>query len=276
MSALCTMCTIWSSKAPNLRVWDDPSANVKNHDVYTLFVSFHYYSYALFLYHPARRTLRSLGVPVHWTIEIHTSYVTDNYVQYCNQFHELITCTDWPRWLWRCFLRWSDWANLLPQISQANGRSPVCPRMCFLRLPASVNARKQTMHEYLRSPVWIIMWRRIEAFRLNVFGHTLHLYGRSPVWLRRWSRIWSSRGKCRPQSSQVNGRSPAAQSAFQHQGTHPNPVGYTHPLDIPKLNPILVSFSTNNKMFYYDKGFKTLNLWICKFGASYCTRQLDR
>jgi len=54
-----------------------------------------------------------------------------------------------PRWLMRCFLRWSDCANLLPQISHANGLSPVWPRMCFFRLPASVNARKHTMHSNL-------------------------------------------------------------------------------------------------------------------------------
>ena len=69
--------------------------------------------------------------------------------------HNFLVSVNWrmhrPLWLCRCFLRWSDWANRLPQISHAYGRSPVCPRMCFFRLPASVNARQQISHTNLQN-----------------------------------------------------------------------------------------------------------------------------
>jgi len=65
-----------------------------------------------------------------------------------------------PRWQRRCLRMWSDCEKVFWQMAHEYGRSPVCVRMCFDRLPQSPNLWLQSLQTSL--------FEKILKFHLNI------------------------------------------------------------------------------------------------------------
>uniref|UniRef100_A0A3B4WU58 Uncharacterized protein n=1 Tax=Seriola lalandi dorsalis TaxID=1841481 RepID=A0A3B4WU58_SERLL len=77
----------------------------------------------------------------------------------------------WNSVMWD--LRWDDWVNLLPQVVQRNGRSPVWVTMCDLRCGDWVNLFP---HSSFTSS-WVLWWQCRPLCSLKPLPQVGHLCG---------------------------------------------------------------------------------------------------
>lgn len=85
------------------------------------------------------------------------------------------------KWIFMWRRRSSDLANRLPQVSQANGFSPVCVRIWVVKWSEREKFLMQIRHWNGFCPVWVRMWRVSSSDLENLLGQvsTGHAYGRS-------------------------------------------------------------------------------------------------
>lgn len=92
--------------------------------------------------------------------------------------------TKYPHWLSLCFSRFLSILNILPQVVQLKGFSPVWNLRCAFRLSRRRKLLPHCMQVCGFCPVWNLKWRRRLFLSANVFEHVEHEYGLSPEWKR--------------------------------------------------------------------------------------------
>ena len=86
-----------------------------------------------------------------------------------------------PLWVFKCFLRFSAWANSKTYWVHLFGFSPLCTNKRFLRLPPWAVVYSQWLHLFDFCPLWVFKcFLRFSAWA-NAKSHWLHLFDFSPL-----------------------------------------------------------------------------------------------